>query len=89
MVKAIKIEYFWIAYQTMTDTPQHIKDLQLKLWMSKTEEERLLQFLTENEIMYQALRKFKIENNLPLYDLDPLGEYLTQKTKRSTFLNEK
>jgi hypothetical protein len=33
----------------MTDTPQHIKDLQLKIWLAKTPAERLRQFLTDNE----------------------------------------
>jgi hypothetical protein len=36
----------------MTDTPQHIKDLQLKMWLSKTPEERLLLALKTNEEMY-------------------------------------
>ena len=41
----------------MTDTPKHIKDLQLKIWLSKTPGERLQQFLTDNDIMYKALLK--------------------------------
>ena len=63
----------------MTDTPQHIKDLQLKLWMDKTPEERLLQFLTDNDAMYQALREYKIRNGLPLGDLDPMEAIKTEK----------
>ena len=43
----------------MTDTPKHIKDLQLKTWLSKTPGERLGQFLTDNDIMYKALLKAK------------------------------
>ena len=58
----------------MTDTPQHIKDLQLKIWMDKTPEERLFQFLTDNDIMFKALREYKIRNGLPLGDLDPMEE---------------
>lgn len=38
----------------MNDTPQHIKNLQLKIWLSKPPEERLKQFLIDNE----ALQKF-------------------------------
>jgi hypothetical protein len=38
----------------MTDTPQHIKDLQLKIWLSKTPAERLRQLMEDNE----ALLKF-------------------------------
>jgi hypothetical protein len=48
----------------MTDTPQDIKDLQLKLWLSKTPGERLYQFLIDNDKMYQgllALKKAKAE----------------------------
>jgi hypothetical protein len=63
----------------MTDTPQHIKDLQLQLWLSKTPGERLYQMLVDNDVMYQALRKYKIDNNLPLDGLDPVGEYLRKK----------
>ena len=36
----------------MTDTPKHIKDLQLRIWLSKPPMERLLQFLTDNEALY-------------------------------------
>lgn len=38
----------------MTDTPQHIKDLQLKICLSKTPAERLRQLMEDNE----ALLKF-------------------------------
>lgn len=63
----------------MTDTPKHIKDLQLKLWLAKTPGERLYQFIMDNDAMYKALREFKISNGLPLGDLDPVGEYLKKK----------
>jgi hypothetical protein len=66
----------------MTDTPKHIKDIQLKLWLSKTPEERLYQFIMDNDAMYQALRKYKIENGLPLGDLDPVGQYLAKKAEK-------
>jgi len=65
----------------MTDTPQHIKELQLKLWMSKTQEERLYQFIIDNDVMYQALRDFKIKNGLPLNGLDPMAEVLEKKIR--------
>jgi hypothetical protein len=29
--------------------------------------------------MYQALRKYKVENGLPLDGLDPVGEYLRKR----------
>jgi len=63
----------------MTDTPQHIRELQLKLWMSKTPEERLYQFIIDNDAMYQALRDFKIKNGLPLNGLDPIAEVSQKK----------
>ncbi len=43
----------------MTDTPQHIKDLQLKIWLSKPTGERLRQFLIDNEALYLAWKKAK------------------------------
>ena len=36
----------------MTDTPQHIKDLQLQIWLAKPPLERLRQFLVDNEALY-------------------------------------
>ena len=67
----------------MTDTTQHIKDLQLQLWLSKTPGERLYQMLVDNDAMYQALRKYKINNDLPLDGLDPVGEYLRKKKEKA------
>lgn len=68
----------------MTDTPEHIRDLQLKLWLSKSPGERLYQFIMDNDAMYQALREFKINNGLPLGDLDPVAEYLRKKKEKNT-----
>jgi hypothetical protein len=36
----------------MTDTPQHIHDLQLELWLQKSPGERLLQGLKNNEAVF-------------------------------------
>ncbi len=36
----------------MTDTPQHIYDLQLKGWLQKTPAERLTQLMKDNEALY-------------------------------------
>ena len=63
----------------MDDTPQHIKELQLKGWLSKTTGERLYQFIIDNDAIYKALREYKIKNGLPLDGLDPVGEYLKKK----------
>lgn len=37
----------------MNDTPQHIKRLQLKLWLSKSPMERLRQMMSDNEALYK------------------------------------
>jgi len=49
----------------MTDTPQHIYDLQLKTWLSKTPGERLMQFLKDNDDMRKALKETKEKLHLP------------------------
>ncbi len=49
----------------MTDTPQHIYDLQLKTWLAKTPGERLLQFLKDNDDMRKALKEAKEKLHLP------------------------
>ena len=49
----------------MTDTPQHIYDLQLKAWLSKTPGERLMQFLKDNDDMRIALKQAKEKLRLP------------------------
>lgn len=71
----------------MTDTPPHIKDLQLKLWLQKTPGERLYQFIMDNDAMLNALRKTKKEMGIPLGDLDFVNEYL--KSKQGTAENRK
>ena len=45
----------------MTDTPKHVQEIQLKLWLAKTPGERLLQFPTDNDAMYKAILKAKEE----------------------------
>ncbi len=46
----------------MTDTPQYIKDLQLKIWLSKPPGERLRQFLIDNDALYTFWREAKLTN---------------------------
>ena len=36
----------------MIDTPQHIKSLQLKIWLSKAPMERLKQMMEDNESLF-------------------------------------
>jgi hypothetical protein len=50
----------------MNDTPKHIKELQLKIWMSKTPGKRLFQFLKDNEIMFRIWKKAKEEREKKL-----------------------
>lgn len=51
----------------MDDTPQHIKDLQLKIWLSKTPGERLRQFMVDNEqlFLFWKTAKAQLETNEP------------------------
>ena len=56
----------------MNDTPQHIKDLQQKLWLEKKPEERLMQFLKDNDAMFKAILKAKKELGIKY---NPLEEY--------------
>ena len=37
----------------MNDTPQHIKELQLKIWLSKSPAERLKQFMEDNASLFR------------------------------------
>lgn len=48
----------------MKDTPEHIRQLQHERWMARTPEERLLQFLTDNESMWNAIKSAKEEMKL-------------------------
>jgi hypothetical protein len=37
----------------MTDTPSHIKTLQIKIWLSKSPMERLRQMMVDNESLFR------------------------------------
>ena len=50
----------------MTDTPEHIKKLQLQLWLAKTPGERLVQFLQDNDIMYQGILALKKDRQIEI-----------------------
>jgi len=43
----------------MTDTPEHLKNLQLQIWLSKPPGERLRQFLSDNDDMFKFWRLMK------------------------------
>lgn len=56
----------------MEDTPQPVKDLQLRLWLEKKPGERLLQFLQDNDVMFKAIIKAKKDLGIAY---NPLEEY--------------
>jgi hypothetical protein len=66
----------------VTDTPQHIKDLQLKLWLEKPPGERLYQTIIDIEDMRNVYRDIKKRLGYPLKDLDPVGEYLREQEEK-------
>ena len=45
----------------MQDTPEHVKKIQLQIWLSKTPEERLLQAIKDNEAMFAFWKQAKAE----------------------------
>jgi hypothetical protein len=51
----------------MQDTPDHIKQLQLDIWLSKTITERLEQFITDNDALFtmwrEAQKQISLNNN--------------------------
>ncbi len=52
----------------MTDTPKHIRELQLKIWLSKPPGERLFQFLKDNDDMLKAINEAKRKLNIPVIE---------------------
>ena len=55
----------------MNDTPQDIKNLQLKIWLSKSPAERLKQFMEDNTALFQfwdTMRKAGKEAGIQLSD---------------------
>ncbi len=47
----------------MNDTPQHIKELQLKIWLSKSPAERLKKFMEDNASLFQFWRMAQKSSN--------------------------
>ena len=47
----------------MNDTPQNIKDQQLKIWLSKSPMERLRQMMENNAMLYQFWSKARKSDN--------------------------
>jgi hypothetical protein len=47
----------------MNDTPQHVKELQLKIWLSKSAAERLKQFMEDNASLFQFWKAAQKSNH--------------------------
>jgi hypothetical protein len=47
----------------MSDTPQHIKEKQLEIWLSKTPAERLKKTLEDNEALFLFWKNAKIKTD--------------------------
>jgi hypothetical protein len=41
------------------DTPEHIKQLQLKIWLAKAPGERLRQFIVDNDTFFKMINAAK------------------------------
>jgi hypothetical protein len=63
----------------MTDTPKHIQDLQLKMWLSKSPGERLYQAIMDNDIMLKGLIEAKKNLGISFGELDLKHKVLPKK----------
>jgi hypothetical protein len=59
----------------MTDTANHIKKIQLDIWLSKSPAERLHQFLIDNDTLMQFWRNAKVQIKKPVIN-EHAGEQL-------------
>ena len=46
------------------DTPKHIREKQLGIWLSKSPAERLRRFLEDNDVLMQFWKKAKNDINI-------------------------
>ena len=58
----------------MKDTPDHIKELQLKIWLSKSPGERLKQFMEDNAALFQFWNSVQKQK-------DPQDDIISSETK--------
>lgn len=63
----------------MTDTPQHIKELQLKIWLSKPPGERLRQFMEDNTALFNFWKIARNNDNVEEI-LSKTDKYTESKT---------
>lgn len=47
----------------MNDTPKHIRQLQLEIWLSKTPAERLRQFMEDNDALFNLWKEQQAKLN--------------------------
>jgi hypothetical protein len=57
----------------MKDTPQHIQDLQLKIWLSKPPMERLRQAILDNEAFFEWVKEGRKGLGATFNSANPLG----------------
>lgn len=62
----------------MQDTPEHIKKLQLEIWLSKTPGERIEQFVKDNDDFFKLCKQAKAQL-LPNTNDDDLHDNLFSK----------
>lgn len=55
----------------MVDTPENIKELQLKIWLSKPPGERLKQFMEDNAALFQFWRMARKSGHNSIYETSP------------------
>lgn len=51
----------------MTDTPSHIKALQIEIWLSKSPKERLRQMMLDNESLFRFWSAARDINSDPAF----------------------
>ncbi|HZH96404.1 MAG TPA: hypothetical protein VEY06_10985 [Flavisolibacter sp.] len=60
----------------MTDTPDHVKKIQLEIWLAKSPAERLRQFLIDNETLvgfWKDAHKAWVKENKSAQETDQPG----------------
>ena len=65
----------------MTDTPQHIKDLQLKIWLSKSPMERLRLTLESNAELLDFWASTHIRGKGEKGNIEPNNQLVTNSSK--------
>ena len=59
----------------MEDTPEHVKKIQLELWLAKTPGERILQYLKDNEELYKMWDAVKAQQQQKGDEKEAEGEW--------------